>query len=193
MAATVSFAFRDPDTTGQPDSYQTLSGSLRFKNADNNTGTATDDPMVRPPSGTNRSFWKNVRVRVVTAPDTALLALRFKISASPTISGGDNGINLAYSFIRPADYSANVATAIPQRQGQNPTSDLNWTIGRTSGAGTGGVNVSNHLAALGNGKLWNDAAGSDMLLLQMEISGGGGYTNGGTITPFNLVASYNEI
>lgn len=192
MVASVSFAFRDPDTTGSTDSYTTLATTLRFKNADNNTGTATDNPMVRPPSGTTLSYWKNIRVRVVTAPDTALLALKFKISAMPTISGGENGIHLAYSFIRPADYTANVTTAIPQKIGVDPLADQNWSVGRTSAAGTGGVNVSNHLAALGANKLWNDVSGSDMLLLQMEITGGT-YTNGGSIQSFNMIASYNEI
>ena len=190
MAATLNFAYKDSTTGG---GYTTLSTTLRFKAADTNSGTATDDPMVRPTSGTVYSYWKNLRARVVVHPATALLSLRFKISAAPTISGGDNGINLGYSFIRVADYAANQALVVPQRIGANPTADVNWTVGRTLGSGGSAPNVANHTDITNNNVFWGGDTGSDMLLLGMEVSGGGSYTNGGSIQPFNLIMSYNEI
>ena len=196
MAATLNFAYKDSTTGGSANGYTgytTLSTTLRFKAADTNSGTATDDPMVRPASGTVYSYWKNLRARVTVKPATALLALRFKISAAPTISGGDNGINLGYSFIRVEDYTANVAAVVPQRLGANPTSDQNWTDNRTIAAGTGGTAVANHTDTTNDNVFWGGDTGSDMLLLGMEVSGGGSYTNGGSIQPFNLIASYNEI
>ena len=196
MAADVKFAYKDSTTGGSANGttgYTTLSSTLRFKNADNNTGVATDDPMVRPSSGTVYSFWKNLRVRVVTNPDTALLSLRFKISATPTITGGSQAIDLAYSFIRAEDYVANSsASTVPQKIGINPTSDVNWTDNRLASNGTGGTAVANHLTAShANGSFWGGDLGSDMLYLCMEV--GSGTALGGSIQPFNLILVFNEI
>ncbi len=190
--AVVNFCFRDTSNAGNvgiANQYTTLSGSLRFKAADNNTGASTDDPLVRPSSGTYYSFSKNIRARVVTNPTVALLALRVKLSAVPS---GVTGLDLAYSFRTVASVYDNLAVVLPARQGVLGTSDVNWLNGRTTG-GTGGTSVPNHVVGTAGhtaGNFWADTA-SDQLLLSMEV--GVGDTNGGAITPFNLIASYNEI
>ncbi|MHC4397456.1 MAG: hypothetical protein ACYS1A_17585 [Planctomycetota bacterium] len=45
--------------------------NLRFKLADNNTQDA-NNPCVKPAAGTNRSWWKCIKLYASVAPDTAI-------------------------------------------------------------------------------------------------------------------------
>lgn len=184
MAADVKFCLKDSTTSGQPGGYLTLTSTLRFKAADNNTGASTDDPLVRPSSGTYYSYQKNLRCRVVTVPAVALLGLRVKMSVA-SISGV-TGLALAYQFRLSSSGAANVNTVLPARVGVLSDVDVSWT----NGGSPSGTAVGNHVVPPRvDGDFWNDTA-SDQLLLQMEVASGG---SGGSISPFNLIISYNEI
>lgn len=181
MAADVKFCFKDGTTGG---SYTTLTSSLRFKTADNNTGASTDDPLVRPTSGTNYSYTKNLRVRVVSPPAVALLSLRVKLSTAAIAVGADtSSIGLAYSWFVSSSTQANVITSVPGRIGTLGTTEVPWTNGAT------GTAAGTHVAGSAN-EFWA-LTGSDQLFLQMELGVGSG--TGGSVTPFNVIAVYNEI
>lgn len=185
MAADVKFCFKDPNTTGAG-SFDTLTGTLRFKALDNNTGAATDNPLVRPSSGTYYSYWKNLRCRVVDNPAVALLSLRVKSSVAAP--GPVTGLVLAYTFRVSTNTDANSNVVLPSRIGALGTSEVAWLNG-----GSGGSAVPNHVEGTAghvDGAFWA-AASSDQLVLSMEVGVGNG--SGGAITPFNLILVYNEI
>lgn len=193
MPAVVNFAFRDSTTSN---AWTTLSGSLRFRNADTNDATATTSPLIRPPSGTTYSFWKNLRCRVTTNPAVALLNLRVRASTNTVNLGGvDSGTDLMYAFRTPDGVSAvptNTATVLSGVVGPLTTTDVQWVSGRAIGESSGGTDVANHVADLhANGSFWNGASGSDQLLLCLYLTSSN--PAGGSLDAFNLTLVFNEI
>lgn len=190
MAAVVNFAYRDSTTSS---AWTTLSGSIRFRNADTNDQTATTDPLVRPPSGTNYSFWKNLRCRVTTNPATALLNLRVKCSVNTiTLSSSDSACDLYYAFRTPSSVPSNVAAVLSGAVGELTTSEVDWVSGRAAGATSGGSVVGNHITGThAAGGFWAGDTGSDQLLLCMYV--GSGNVNGGSLDAFNVVMVFSEI
>lgn len=189
MAAVVNFALRDATTSGL---WSTLTGSIRFRNADSNDQTATVDPLVRPSSGTNYSYWKNLRCRVTTNPATALLNLRVKCSVSSiTIgSGSASGCTLYYAFRTPTDVPTNTAAVLSGAVGQLTTTEVDWVWGRTAGATSGGSVVANHLSTDPANGFWADGE-SDQLLLCMYVASSP--ASGGSLDAFNVILIYSEI
>jgi len=67
------------------------SGTVRFKNADNAT-VDSSNPLVVPPSGTEYSFEKWLRLKIgATGPDTSISNLKFYTDGS---SGMGTGVSL---------------------------------------------------------------------------------------------------
>lgn len=190
MAAVVNFAYRDSTTSS---AWTTLSGSLRFRAADTNDSTATTSPLVRPASGTNYSFWKNLRCRVTTNPATALLNLRVKCSINPiTLASADSGMDLYYAFRTQASVPSNIAAVLAGAVGELTTSEVQWVSGRAADATTGGTNVANHLQGThAAGGFWAGDSGSDQLLLCMYVTSSN--PAGGSIDSFQVIMVYNEI
>jgi len=85
MAATVVIKSAHGGTDGAPAVENTVT-SIRFKTADNDTAD-TNNPLVKPTSGTNYSFEKWLRLHVEVAPDNSLSNLRFHRSAGTPSQG----------------------------------------------------------------------------------------------------------
>lgn len=189
MPAVVNFAYRDAETSS---AWTTLSGSLRFRASDSNDQSATTAPLERPSSGTNYSFWKNLRCRVTTNPATALLNLRVKCSVNTiTLSSSDSACDLYYAFRTPSDVPTNLAAVLPGAVGELTTTEVQWVSGRAAGATSGGTNVANHVTGThAAGGFWAGGA-SDQLLLCLYA--GSANANGGSLDAFNVVLVFNEI
>lgn len=190
MPATVNFHLRNSTpawtalTSGQ---------TIIFKKAHNNT-VDTNNPMVRPTSGLDYSWQKLLGVYITVGPAQSLLALTTNISTNSIQLGGSSAnANVAYGFYSYVDAPGAgsnpepVAAAMSIRHGVLNTTPVSWYSGNTatSGSPSGGSVLGSH--GTSSSVFWTNA---DWLRLQMEVGTG---ATGGSLTTFQLIATYNEI
>lgn len=100
MVATV--LIREKNGAGETATDKT-SGTIRFKNADNATVDA-NNPMVIPPSGSDFSYEKYLRLNISVAPDTQIENLQ---AYSDGASGFGTGVSAYYktagSYTQPTE------------------------------------------------------------------------------------------
>ena len=132
MPAVVEIRSAHGGTDGSPGSENAVT-SVRFKSADNDTAD-TNNPLVRPSSGTNYSFEKWIRLYVTTAPDNNLTNLRFhRASGTPS-----TGISDYYGEVSQATgYKVPVGTLSSYATNPVPTTATTLTNDNGTFTGTG--------------------------------------------------------
>lgn len=140
---------------------------LRFKSADNNTDDS-NDPLVKPTTGTNYSYEKYCQIHVTTAPGTSLSNLKLLSSVNFGGTGAYKGLSLWYGFV--TTYAAPVQTHLVATNTLG-TTEISWSNAGTLGTATTGA--------------WGDTA-----VFQVGI---GNTASGGEITDWNITARYDEI
>ena len=123
MVATVKL-----QATNDPESWYDVT-YLRFKTADNNTDDQ-NNPCVIPPSGTNYSYEKEVRVNVSVAPSVRLDNLTMELEAAL-----DTGLSMYYGWS--ATYFTPNAGLNLATNGPLTTTPVDWNNAADNFTGTG--------------------------------------------------------
>lgn len=165
MAATLQWQI----STASSGSFS-LTDKLRFKAANDNTDD-TNDPLIRPTSGTNYSWEKALHIYVSVVPSVQLTNLRVLMNKDNPESGTPVPIVCYYGFIssyvQPVGTNSGIATTALH------SSEIVW-------AGGSGP----YPASTGTG-FWGQ-----ILYLQLDILDN---ATGGEITDWQTIARYDEI
>jgi len=103
MVATV--LIREKNGAGETATDKT-SGTIRFKNADD-SAVDLNNPLVRPPSGTEYSFEKWLRVKLDAPPSDRISNINFYMDGSKTWSAGIAlYVKTTASYATPAEATA---------------------------------------------------------------------------------------
>jgi hypothetical protein len=144
------------------------SGTVRFKNADNAT-VDTADPMVIPPSGSDWSYEKWLRLRIgATGPSVQITNLKF-------YTDGANGLGTGVSLWAKAVTS--YATPAEGTSSSGYTSAFTYTSGSALSLGAGPYTATN-----------TEMGDHCVLLLEVASTASQGQTPSETLT-----FSYDEI
>ncbi len=166
MAATLVW---ENSTSSSTPTWNSVS-LLRFKFANDNNND-TNDPLVRPATGTAYSYEKYCRINVTVSPAVQLTNLRLVLGSDVADSGGSTtGLALyrrfTSTYATPAQPSSNSGLA------QVTTTGETWPNAGTVSSTTTGQ--------------WGD-----MVVLVLEIAST--VVNSGELTSFNIIARYDEI
>lgn len=152
MPATLEIRSAHGGTNGSPASQSAVT-SIRFKAADNDTAD-TNNPLVKPTSGTNYSYEKWLKLQVTVAPDNSLTNLRFhRSSGTPSTGITDlyGEVSQASGYVVPVGTASSVATTsmptsatvLTNNNGTQTTTGqygpwivIQWQISTSASAGT---------------------------------------------------------
>lgn len=171
MAATVSVK----QATGAGPTNTTIT-NLRFKTADDSSGTDTTYPLIKPTSGTNYSYVAWVRLNADTTPTTSISNVKFYTDGT-----SNYGTGVTVKGITTASYSQATGT-------QGTTGDLSSTV-YTSGTDIFTYTSASPLSVTGT--ISNPSTGiiTNYVAMQMALSTS---VSAGTLSAETFTWRYDE-